>query len=439
MSTAGSGAERPTERAAPTWKADSEGDGYRYAVLDQAVVSGGNFLSLAIPAHFVSAGDQGVLGYLLAIYAATIVLNLAVVYYWGGVAAPQKSSPDRYLAVLGVLAGLVALPAALLGAATLFALVSASGAATSLTAAPLWAAFLLLAQVQDFGRRSAYLFSGARRAMGLDLLAYGLRMVLVLGLRPSNAPLAIAVLALSLVPTAVITTARSIPSIRAHRAGILADVRIHLRETRWLLLNAPAQWLWAQLPLFVVGLAGGLPQAGIFATVSSLARMGNAGMEILETRVSAVAGRLMASGGRIQVEGHMRRIRLVGLGAWLGGAGFVIVLGQPVLALLFSSTYATAPAHLLLEVLWLAQLPIFLFRVDEIVVRTIGRTGRLALAYYSGIAISTAVGVAAASVYHVMGGALQLLVEAVVILILMRAALFASDGTPRVDGQGALA
>jgi O-antigen/teichoic acid export membrane protein len=142
-------------------------------------------------------------------------------------------------------------------------------------------------------------------------------------------------------------------------------------------------------------------------------------MEMLETKVSAEAGKLLVKSNFNELQRFTRRIRLMGILFWLGGCILLAVGGQNLLRILFSQSYASSASIVLVGILWLSQLSIFEFRIREIVLRTVERTRSIAIAYYGGVIPTVLFGVIFINAFGFVGAGLLLLLETLVILAIM--------------------
>ena len=69
--------------------------------IDQALVSGGSFLTIAISAHLLSVGEQGKLGYVIVAYLAVVIINTTVMFQWASVQVAKVKDRWKYRQELG--------------------------------------------------------------------------------------------------------------------------------------------------------------------------------------------------------------------------------------------------------------------------------------------------------------------------------------------------
>ena len=53
-----------------------------FSILDQLAVSGGNFLTVILAAHFCKSEEMGKLAYLFTLYILTILINTSAIFYY---------------------------------------------------------------------------------------------------------------------------------------------------------------------------------------------------------------------------------------------------------------------------------------------------------------------------------------------------------------------
>jgi O-antigen/teichoic acid export membrane protein len=390
-----------------------------YTLIDQAIVSGGNFLTIVITAHLIPQADQGILGYIISVYLACMVLNLSAIFQWAAVAAPKKKSQQKYDQALNLLQFLIAFPSSVIGIVAVYFLSLPSGWRGSPVVFIFGFVYLFIHQLQDYFRRSAYIFRGSNRATLASSLTYGLRLALLMIAKPKNLEMVTIILAVSSVPVGSTCIWRLFQIKKKEFRYLFSEIRDHMSGARWLVVNAPSLWLWANLPIFFLGLVRGVEEVAIYVTVGSLARMGNAAMEMLETKVSVEAGKIKASAGFNELQNFIRRIRLTGVLLWIGGCIFLAIGGQNLLRTLFSQSYASKASFLLVGILWITQLSILEFRISEIVLRTVGRTRSIPIAYYGGIVPIVLLGIGFTNAWGFLGAGLLLFLETLVILTIM--------------------
>lgn len=339
------------------------------SLADQGLVSGGNFLTIAICAHALPLSEQGKFTYVFATYMALLLLNVAGIFQGAAVRAPtqERNAYKISLARLQLLQAFLLsslVCAAWLGAGNVF------GWEATATEAMLLFAFLVLQQLADFDRRTAYIFSGTRRAVYSSAILYPARIIGLLIVRPDTVSQALLVLiASALVPAAVTLLA----SGRNRAAGAQSWVTAmwgHLSYSRLFIAGAPLGWLWAYIPLFMLGVMHGKEQAALLGSIRGISNMANVLMEQIETKIVADWARVRHGDGQLVMEAAVIRLLKIGTGFWLLGMVVTTVFGQEIVVLILGSLYA--PYWYLLVIGWVAYGVYFLARIFGIKHRTLG-------------------------------------------------------------------
>ena len=91
-----------------------------YAVLDQVLVSGGNFLTILICAYFFSPDEQGKLGFILSVYMGLMVVNQTFLFQQAAIDYPRKKNKTQYRTSLAKSQFMVAIMAGSAGMVLLF-------------------------------------------------------------------------------------------------------------------------------------------------------------------------------------------------------------------------------------------------------------------------------------------------------------------------------
>lgn len=338
------------------------------SLVDQVLVSGGNFLTIAICAHLLPLSEQGKFTYVFASYMALLLLNVAGIFQGAAVRAPaQDNSYQISLARLQMLQALslsLLVCAVWLGAGNFF-----GWQATPIEAGLLFA-FLIVQQLADFDRRSAYIFSGTKRAIYSSAALYPLRVLGLLIIRPESISQVLLVLIVSaLVPaiSALVTASRKrsadIPSWESAIKG-------HLAYSRLFIAGAPLGWLWSYIPVFMLGNMRGKEEAALLASIRGISGVANVLMEQLETKVVADWARARHGNGVLTMEKAAIRLLKMGAFFWLIGLAVTVVFGREIVALVLGNLYI--PHWQLLIIGWAGYGVYFLARVSGIKQRALG-------------------------------------------------------------------
>jgi len=338
------------------------------SLVDQVLVSGGNFLTIAICAHALPLSEQGKFTYVFASYMALLLLNVAGVFQGAAVRAPAQDK--SYRISLARLQLLQALLLSLLICATWLGFGSIFGWRATSTEAGLLFAFLILQQLADFDRRSAYIFSGTSRAVYSSAALYPLRIIGLLVIRPDTVNQVLLVLiASALIPAALTIFASSQCRYEAAQSWSQAT-KEHLTYSRLFIAGAPLGWLWAYIPVFLLGIMHGKEQAALLASIRGISSVANVLMEQIETKVVADWARVHHGSGTHVMKAAVSRLLKFGIIFWLIGMAVVGMFGREIVALVLGNLYA--PHWHLLVIGWGGYGVYFLARVYGIKHRTLG-------------------------------------------------------------------
>ena len=335
---------------------------------DQVLVSGGNFLTIAICAHSLPLFEQGKFIYVFASYMALLLLNVAGVFQGAAVRAPTQDA--SYKISLARLQSLQALLLSLLISAVWFGVGGVFGWQATIVEAALLFIFLLVQQLADFDRRAAYIFSGTRRAMYSSAVLYPLRIVALLVVSPDTVSMVMLVLILSaLIPAvpALLTACQKKPD---GTPSWVSATKEHLAYSKLFIAGAPLGWLWAYIPIFLLGTIHGKEQAALLASIRSISNIANVFMEQIETKVVADWARLHHEDGPCVMEAAAMRLLKIGTAFWLFGMVVAVMFGREIVVWVLGNQYA-AYWHLLV-IGWIGYGVYFLARVFGIKHRTLG-------------------------------------------------------------------
>jgi O-antigen/teichoic acid export membrane protein len=357
------------------------------AIVDQVVVSGGNFLMIAICAHLLSPMEQGKVGIVLSTYLVTAIINQTALLQMAAVRAPQEADLRGLLLRLAdfqVFLGLATTAVLLASLVSVGDLIGLSPRPRELLVA---GAYFLAQQYADFDRRASYVFATPARALASSLLVFPARTALLLLIQPKSMLEAYAIVAATALPPATVTVIRKFlvrERIR-ERCRFVAD---HALRSRWLVASTPLAWAWSQVPVYFLGNVHGLVAVGAYVSVRSITNIANIGLELLETHFSAQLARAAhdrASGAYRQM---VLTVLAVGGGFWLAGIGVIQGAGQWILGTLVGDEYVQYVG--VLTWLWLAALLTFLFKLDSIDARTRGVTEAIPVGYLNGVCFAVA-------------------------------------------------
>ncbi len=338
------------------------------SIADQVLVSGGNFLTIAICAHVFSLSEQGKFTYIFASYMALLLLNVAGIFQGAAVRAPAQDS--TYQTSLARLQLLQAALFSLLISVTWFGAGNIFGWQATATEAGLLFAFLILQQLADFDRRSAYIFSGTRRAVYSSAALYPLRIIGLLVIRPETVSQVLLVLIVSAIIPAVLTISAASKSRSKAAPSWLDATKAHIAYSKLFIAGAPLGWLWSYIPIFMLGTMHGKEQAAVLASIRGISNIANVLMEQLETKVVADWARVHHGSGTHVMKAAVSRLLKFGIIFWLSGMTVVVVFGREIVTLVLGNIYV--PHWHLLVIGWGGYGVYFLARVSGIKHRTLG-------------------------------------------------------------------
>lgn len=356
-------------------------------------------------AQYLPGQEQGKLALVFSCYFGLLIWNMASLFQWAAIRAPQVDDRPSYHTDLSRIS-------------VLFFGVSTAIILALLTAfAPLsdWeptghelfaiAIFIGLQQMADFDRRSAYIFLTSQRAAWSSGGVYLTRIVAIFALKPDTAMMMFYILGSTSLGPGLLTIFRTLCQTGRTVSSALAE---HLKGTRWLMSASPFVWLWSYAPVFVLSALSSIELAGVFVTIRSLTNMTNVVTGTLETAFFARAGR-MAIKEQDRLLRELTRIRNIGLCVWILIFTALVAFGSQLLEVTFGySRYKE-----LLLVLWCAQGLSFLFRLHAVAAQTLVHTAVIPATYIAATVIVSVVcypliahfGLAGAATTHLMGAA----------------------------------
>lgn len=383
------------------------------SLADQVLVSGGNFLTIAICAHALPLSEQGKFTYVFASYMALLLLNVAGIFQGAAVRAPAQDGSYRIS-----LARLQLLQAVSLSALVCLAWFGAGdvfGWQATPTETALLFAFFVLQQMADFDRRTAYIFAGTKRAIMSSALLYPGRLIGLALVRPDTVSQVLEVLIVSaLVPAAV--TAYAASRRKSSDAPSWARaIGEHLAYSKLFIAGAPLGWLWSYIPIFMLGTMHGKEQAALLASIRGISNIANVLMEQLETKVVADWARLHHGDGPRVMEAAAKRMLKLGMTFWLSGMLLVALLGREIVSLVLGDLYA--PHWHLLAIGWLGYGMYFLARVSGVKHRALGSNRIEFVGNLYGVAAALAAGYLLISAFGATGAAWAYVIIAWAIMI----------------------
>lgn len=337
------------------------------SLADQALVSGGNFLTIAICAHLLPLVEQGKLTYVFASYMALLLLNVSGIFQGAAVRAPTQDG--LYQPALARLQLIQAILLSFVVCVAWFGGGGLFGWQATLDEATLLFAFLTLQQLADFDRRSAYIFSGTSRAVYSSAVLYPLRIIVLLLARPETVSQVLWVLILSALLSAL-PALLMVGKRQSVTLNWVGEVKAHLSYSRLFIAGAPMGWLWSYIPIFMLGTMHGKGQAALLASIRGIANIANVLMEQIETKVIADWAKIRHAERAEVMDAAAVQLLKIGMGLWLIGLLTIAFLGRDIVTLLLGDLYS--PHWNLLFISWVGYGVYFMARVYGIKHRALG-------------------------------------------------------------------
>ncbi len=331
--------------------------------VDQVFVSGGSFLTIVIGAHLLELNDQGKLGYVVTAYMVTILLNVALFIY----AAPLVSFSTPHLDYYRSSLRMAQTAWAMLLAAIIAAAFSLYGGmigweVSGQEAGLLWL-FLAAQQIADYRRRANYVFRNAAAACKVSMVTYGLRIGLLLLVRPDDISGVLVVLIVAALVSATPLLVR-IPFARTEKlapAEAKALLGEHAQLSRWAIFQALLGWVSYSMPVFVLGFYYSAESVAILIGIRSIASAANVLLELLETIVPVRFAHIAGKMGREELRFSTGRLLFIGGVLWFLGVLLILVFGGLAIKLILGEKFE--PYSFILMIAWYCNGIYFVSRV----------------------------------------------------------------------------
>lgn len=318
----------------------------RWSLADQALISGVNVLTGILLVRVLGLHDFGV-------FSLAYVSILFLGGFQMGITGPMMSLFDQrgpirqssYLAaVLLHQAGLcIALATVVMIAPTVFPEIALIAPVNF----RLVAAVLVAFQFQDLARRFFFVSERPARAFLCDLVAYGLRLVVVAWLALGGG-LTLDGVWMVMLATAFAALCFLWPDFANWNAcwSEIAEVtKRHLAIAGWFVGNTLSWWFTESgFILLVVGAVLGPVQLGAARAVQNLVSLANPLVIALENFAPSAATKSLAGGGATAMLGYVRRVSFTGAAAILLLTVTLTVFVDPILYVVYGQTFADAAA-----------------------------------------------------------------------------------------------
>lgn len=255
-----------------------------FGIVDQILVSGGSFATFVLCARYLSLEEQGKYIYTMSGYLLVLLLNIGAIY--------QVAPLIRGKTCRGYFKWLAAYQLFLsLGFSffvTLFFCFMGKDVGWNIALNEIFLLMLCLTfqQLCDFDRRIGYIFKESSYPLGSSSVVYLSRVFFLVLLAPTNVAEVLIICIVSCIVPAFKTIGCSIKFLlNKKNYSYRARSRRHLRISLATIVNAPAGWLLAYLPLYILGVVNGPGAVAIVAAFRNLTNFTNIVMEQLETRL----------------------------------------------------------------------------------------------------------------------------------------------------------
>lgn len=324
---------------------------FLFSLADQGIVSGGNFLTIALGAALLPIGEQGKLVYIYSAYIALVLLNISAFFSAANIVRNEADAEERYKSLLlGYQIGSSILTTLLI-AATLVIFQEQLGWQVTAQDLVLLSAFLVSQQIADFYRRSGYVYGRIESVALQSLWFYGARIAGVLYLQPATVLEFLLIMTLPALPAVLL----ALGEIARHRARFIHDgknldiIRLHFNLSKWNILGTPFRWAGLHLPIILVGALHSLEAVAILGTIRAITTFANVLLELLETFVPAWLSSKHRESEETLADASFR-IFYVGIFVWTVGALAIWLAGEKAIDLILGPEYVSYSSLLL--ILW---------------------------------------------------------------------------------------
>jgi O-antigen/teichoic acid export membrane protein len=335
--------------------------------IDQTLVSGGNFLTVAICAHFLPLEEQGKFIYAFSSYIGLVLLNVSGIFQGAAVRAPTQG--PEYEAQLAKLQCLVAILCAVLIAMFWFVFGGYFGWSLSIVDLSLLFSFFAIQQVADFNRRSSYIFSSALDATISSAILYPIRIIILLVIQPSNIDLVLLILITSAIFPAILSI-RTIGKLEKDSKIWLVSIKEHLYYSRLFIAGSLISWLWSYAPVFILGMMQGKAAAALLASIRGISSAANIFMEQLETKAVADWARLFHQEGLTRLSLEVKRLNQIAFVFWVSVMLGIIFFDKAIVTIILGDLYSSFAY--ILDIAWIGYGAFYIARVHGIWCRTLG-------------------------------------------------------------------
>ena len=350
------------------------------ALIDQVIVSGGNFFCVVFIGRLLGESSLGVYGYS---FGVAIFLTMVTQVFFGQYLLLKRADGSlqgdqgnlHVLVFINFIISLVVFLCVYFGFRTILDV-------SDMTCA-LLAFFPVTQGFQDFYRKLAYYDDTYVAPFKNSVVVYGVRVAALVVLMPSSLNQVLMVLIGSSLIIFLMEFGAFIKSF-AVCSRAPSVVRELVSESKYLLINLPVQWGWGQSPIYMIGFVLGAKYSGVFLAVRSLVKIFNIMLEMVPTYV----GRYLADRLNKSEEDYLRGIKNVlflGFIVWFPFMVVFYIYGEQALKIVFGDAYIGNGRFLAL--LWLYNLVNFLVSVVGVTKRIRKETASIMFSHCVALAV----------------------------------------------------
>ena len=397
---------------------------WNWALLDQALVSGTNFLMGVLLVRYLGFEQYGL--FVLAWMAVQFVMGIqnALIVSPMMSIAPKLSASRRsgyYAATLRLQTLLIALVVVLVTALSLMPAAYRPQWLAEGAILPL-ASCMVFLQLQDFLRRNLFSRLAPQRAFYIDLIAYGAQlplMLMVVAVYPSFQAALLTVVAAMLV--SILIGGRWLPRAEGQALNTRDVAARHWHSSRWLLGSTLLQWLSDNYFLIIAGVVLGPAAVGAIRGAQNLLALTHIFFLGLENVVPGEASQRFHQDGIPALRSYLVRISLV----LLASTGLVAALAAQFSRPLLNLAYGVADPISIEALGW--YVPIYLLVALALPLRaglrTLEQTRAIFFAYVLGTAFALLAARTLVTDFGVAGVMFGILVNQVLMMIVLLTSL----------------
>jgi len=252
-------------------------------LLDQIVVSGGNFLTILLCAKLLTLGDQGSLIVSFSLYMALLLFSIALVYSGIPILYKKMSDPKKYFYSATLFHTAITLLFLTLLAIIYKPLVWYFDYNITYQTFGICLLFIFFQQYADFARRTAYVISSHTIAFFYSFVTYVPRIIALYVIQPHTLSEVFIILSATATVPFFFIFVQTIYLIRQEKLNIdLEMLKQHLTFSKNIIQTVPIGWSMAYLPIFAIGVFSGSAAVAIIGTFKTITNAANVFVEVIE-------------------------------------------------------------------------------------------------------------------------------------------------------------